>query len=246
MLNDEEANEFIGASDFVWHQIFHLSENVATPGANDIEWLVDRVGLPRELKGATVLDVGTTNGGAAFIAEQRGADRVVAVDIYGPDRFGFNRIKQAIGASAEFVQSSIYELPAVLENEQFDEVLFLGVLYHLRHPLLALDSLRALTRGRLYVETAIYGERSDPPTTQFFRRDELAGDSSNWFVPTISCLVDWVESSGFVVDRVEHWPVDQPTRACVAAHPASGPPEFIQLSYEVPIKVVPESAVSQR
>jgi tRNA (mo5U34)-methyltransferase len=132
-------------------------------------------------------------------------------------------------------------LPQILGNEQFDEVLFLGVLYHLRHPLLALDSLRRLTRKHLYLETAVWGSTTDPPMARYFRRDELAGDSSNWFAPTLSCLVDWVESSGFVVDRVEHWPEDHPIRACVAAHPTTDQPEYIDLSYEVPLTVVPES-----
>jgi tRNA (mo5U34)-methyltransferase len=241
LLGDDQAKAFVAGSDFIWHQTFHLSENVVAPGANDIEWLADQVGLPSRLDGATVVDIGTTNGGAAFIAEQRGAERVVAVDIYGPDRFGFDRLKTALGASVEFVQGTIYELPELLGNEKFDEVLFLGVLYHLRHPLLALDSLRRLTRQHLYVETAVFGSPSDPPMARYFRRDELAGDSSNWFAPNVSCLVDWVESSGFVVDRVAYWPEDRPERACVAAHPTTERPEYIDLSYEVPLTVVPKS-----
>jgi hypothetical protein len=75
---------------------------------------------------------------------------------------------------------------------------------------------------------------------RYFRRDELSGDSSNWFAPNVSCLVDWVESSGFVVDRVAYWPEDHPERACVAAHPTREEPEYIDLSYEVPLNVVPK------
>jgi tRNA (mo5U34)-methyltransferase len=238
MLSDEQADRVVRAADFVWHQRFPLSDNVVTPGANNIEWLVNRVGLSADLEGASVLDIGTTNGGAAFIAEQRGAAPVVAVDIYGPDHFGFAKIKEALGSRAEFVQGTVYQLPEVLRGRQFDEVLFLGVLYHLRHPLLALDALRRLTGRTLYLETAVTGLPSDPPVARFFRRDELAGDSSNWFAPTIDCLVDWVESSGFVVDQVDHWPDDRPTRASVRAHPSNDPPEFVRLSYEVPLRVV--------
>ncbi len=123
---------------------------------------------------------------------------------------------------------------------------FLGVLYHLRHPLLALDSLRRLTRGNLYVETAVSGSPTEEPTARFFRRNELGGDGTNWFAPTITCLVDWVESSGFVVDRVDHWPSDRPAREYVAAHPAGGPPEFQQLSYEVPLTVTASPLLSER
>jgi tRNA (mo5U34)-methyltransferase len=241
LLSDDEAKALVANSDIIWHQTFHLSENVVAPGANDIEWLLDQVGLPAKLNDATVIDIGTTNGGAAFMAERRGATRVVAVDIYGPDRFGFDRLNAALGAGVDFIQGTIYELPQILGDEQFDEVLFLGVLYHLRHPLLALDSLRRLTRRHLYVETAIWGDPSDPPMARYFRRDELAGDSSNWFAPNLSCLVDWMESSGFVVDRVQYWPEGQPTRACVAAHPTTEQPEYINLSYEVPLTVLPGS-----
>ena len=241
LLSDDEAAALVAQSDIIWHQTFHLSENIVAPGANDIEWLLNQAGLPQDLTGATVIDIGTTNGGAAFIANRRGAERVVAVDIYPPDRFGFDRLNAALGASADFMQGTIYQLPEMLGDEKFDEVLFLGVLYHLRHPLLALDSLRRLTRHHLYVETAICGDPSDPPMARYFRRDELAGDSSNWFAPNLTCLIDWVESSGFVVDRVEYWPKDQPTRACVAAHPTAEQPEYIDLSYEFPLTVVAES-----
>ena len=175
------------------------------------------------------------------IAQRRGAERVVAVDIYPPDRFGFNRLNVAFGAGVDFLQGTIYQLPQMLGDEQFDEVLFLGVLNHLRHPLLALDSLRRATRQHLYVETATWGDPSDPPMARYFRREELAGDSSNLFAPNLSCLVDWVESSGFHVDRVQYWPQDQPTRGCIVAHPTTGQPEFIDLSYEVPLIVVQES-----
>ena len=152
-----------------------------------------------------------------------GPTRVVAVDIYDPDNFGFDTLRAAVGSRAEFVKGTIYELPEAL-NEQFDEVFFLGVLYHLRHPLLALDSLRRLTRGNLYVETPSRGPQTEEPRARFFRRDELGGDGSNWFAPTISCLVDWVESSGFVVDRVDHWPSDQPARAFAGCPSSRGPP----------------------
>ncbi len=208
-----------------------------TPGVNDIEWLLDEVGFPASLDGASVLDIGTTNGGAAFIAEMRGAKRVVAVDIYDTDRFGFDEIRTALGSHVDFVKGSVYQLPELLD-EQFDVVLFLGVLYHLRHPLLAIDSLRRLTHGALYLETAVSGEPADPPRADFYRRDELNADGSNWFAPTISCLINWVESSGFEVPGgASHWPSQHPERACLAAQPLEGEPEYIQISTEAPVLV---------
>lgn len=238
MLEDAAAEQLIADSKFFWHQSFHLSKHVLTPGAADIEWLLQQVGLPPTLTGKSLLDIGTTNGGAAFIAERCGAQKVVAVDIYDADAYGFETLRSAVGSRVEFVKASVYELPQLL-NERFDEVLFLGVLYHLRHPLLALDALRQLTRGHLYIETAISVSATNESSARFLRRDELAGDGANWFAPTVNCLVDWVESSGFIVDRFDQWPEDRPERAFVVAHPAEGPPEFEAISYEVPLMVSP-------
>ena len=111
MISDSEASEFIDHSDFVWHQRFYLSQNVATPGVNDIEWLWSTLGIPESLNTASVLDIGTSNGGVAFMAERRGAKRVVAVDVVGPDHFGFERIRRALDSKVEFVKAPIYELP---------------------------------------------------------------------------------------------------------------------------------------
>ena len=97
---------------------------------------------------------GTSNGGAAFELERRGAERVVAVDIYPESWFGFDAVKKLLGSRVQYVEASVYELGALLRQE-FDIVLFWGVLYHLRHPLLALDNIRALLRGTAFLETAV-------------------------------------------------------------------------------------------
>jgi len=231
------AERLSSDTSIVWHQRFQLAETVWSPGAHDIEELVDRLKLPTRLDGLTVLDVGTCNGGAAFIAERRGAKRVVGVDIYPPSRFGFDRIREGLGSSAEFVQASIYDLPRILD-EQFDVVLFLGVLYHLRHPLLAVDSLRKLVRGTVYVETAVCGSRSAAAYSEFYAT-ELLGDGSNWFVPSMSCLSDWFTSSGFTADRMEAWPEPNPSRALLVGRPTIE--AYRSLSYEVPLSVIAEA-----
>ena len=166
-LTPELARELAARTDFVWHQRFELAGGVYTPGASDIPWLMNKAAVPERLDGATVLDIGTTNGGAAFECERRGARRVVAVDIADENWFGFATLKRALGSSVEHVQASIYELPEVL-GEQFDVVLFWGVLYHLRHPLLALDNVRRLARGTVSIETAVsdheLGDARDLPS----------------------------------------------------------------------------------
>jgi tRNA (mo5U34)-methyltransferase len=230
-----EAAAFLREADFVWHQRFELAAGVRTPGVNDVEWLLAKAGLPADLRGKSVLDVGTTNGGVAFELERRGAARVVAVDLYPPTTYGFERIAALLQSRTEFVRASVYELGSVLD-ETFDIVVFWGVLYHLRHPLLALDELRRLVRGELSIETAIadaeVGALSRMPLVRFYRRDELAGDSSSWCAPTAAALLDWCGSAGLDARLLAVWPRNAPARCLARAVPTPGDPEFLHHSYE--------------
>jgi tRNA (mo5U34)-methyltransferase len=231
-----DANEFIKGSTFIWHQRFKL-DDVYTPGVNDVEWLWRCARLPEDLSGKRVLDIGTSNGGVAFEAERRGARQVVAVDIYPSHWFGFSDIRAYLGSDVEFLQANVYGLPAVLD-ERFDLVFFFGVLYHLRHPLLALDALRALTQGHLFVETQIAPDLgSKPGLVRFHRGDTLFADGSNWFEPAVDTLLDWCFSSGFQAKVVASWPDDAPTRCMLRAAPTDGDPEYFRLSYERPLRV---------
>ena len=211
-----------------------------TPGGNDIAWLLDTAAVPTDLTGLTALDVGTTNGGAAFELERRGAERVVALDITPPDHYGFDVLSEFVGSSVEYVRASVYEAARVL-GEEFDVILFLGVLYHLRHPLLALDNLVELLRGDLYLETAV-ADRSlgravrRLPLARFYRGAELDGDSSNWFTPTVEALLEWCASSGLDPELVRAWPRRRPRRAAVQARRAGGRPEYRGISYELPVR----------
>ena len=69
----------------------------------------------------------------------------------------------------------------------------------------------------------------------FYRRDELGGDPSNWFVPDMECLRDWLISSGFRPERSDSWPDSKPSRGLYVCSPTEGPPEYVELSYEVPL-----------
>jgi tRNA (mo5U34)-methyltransferase len=246
-LADDTALALANSPDIIWHQRFPLSASVDGPGVNDIARLVGLLDTPEDLSGLSVLDIGTTNGGAAFLAEARGAARVVAVDIYPPDRFGFGSLARALRSKAEFVRASIYELPEVLD-ERFDVVYFYGVLYHLRHPLLAIDSLYRLCRGVLGVETAICPPIARAAHAEFYP-EELLNDSSNWFIPSLSCARDWFSSSGFTVESASSWPEDSPGRAFLQCRPVPTA-AYESNSYEVPLRVVtgetPQNAGTRR
>jgi tRNA (mo5U34)-methyltransferase len=236
----EAAAAFIEQADFVWHQRFELAPGVWTPGVSDIPWLCRSAGLPDDLSGLSVLDVGTTNAGTAFELDRRGAERVVALDLFDPGWFGVRALTEFLGSRVEYVQTSVYEL-ADRFPEAFDVVVFWGVLYHLRHPLLALDNLRAVTRGEVSLETAVCDgelppEQRDRSLARFYRRGELADDPSNWFAPTTVALEEWCGSCGFDVDRLDAWPESGPARAMLRLRPTAGAAEYEQLSYERPLR----------
>lgn len=234
-ISPAAARELAGRTDFLWHQRFELCPGIFTPGVSDVDLLLDRAGIPLDLSGASVLDIGTTNGGTAFALERRGASEVIAIDIYDPDRFGFDVIREALGSRAEFRRMNVYELSGRM-HQHFDIVIFWGVLYHLRHPLLALDNVRSVTSGCAYIETAVCdhetGQCGEVPVARFYRNDELAGDGSNWFAPNVRALLDWCRSCGLEPETVESWPSELPNRAIVSASVTPGAPEYQSMSYE--------------
>jgi len=235
----EEARAFLKSTDFIWHQRFELAPGVFSPGVSDVVGHVTGAGLP-SVRGKSILDIGTCNGGVLFELERMGASRLVGVDIYDQEWFGFAALRSYFGSEAEFVQTSVYGLDSAL-GERFDIVFLFGVLYHLRHPLLALDAVRAVTREYAVVETAICDWEMAPSLAQerialFYRGNELNDDHTNWFVPTRLTLIDWCESSGFsVVHSVDG---AERNRAIVGMTPTAGDPEYYENTYERRLEVL--------
>lgn len=241
----EDARAFLAGTGFIWHQRFELVPGVETPGIHPIDFLFDRGGVPKQLVGKCVLDIGTANGGAAFLMERWGADRVVAVDIYPPDRFGFDRLSEFLGSKVEYLQGSVYDLSRLVGGETFDYVLFWGVLYHLRHPLLALDEVRSVLApgGIVDVETAVSDDELEPHSelsaARFFQHGELFDDPSNWFAPTVACLKAWCASAGLEPEQTEVWGEGPGQRCLLVARRTADDPEFARISYEVPLRAEP-------
>jgi hypothetical protein len=76
----------------------------------------------------------------------------------------------------------------------------------------------------------------DSKVARFYRRDELSGDGSNWFSPTVATLEDWCGSTGFDVQRMGAWPERRPERAMLELRPTQGPAEYEKISYERPLR----------
>lgn len=188
-----------------------------------------------DVAGKTVLDIGCNAGFHAIEMKRRGAARVVGMD--HDDRY-LDQARLAAelsGVEIELRKLSVYDVGAL--GERFDVVLFMGVLYHLRHPLLALDLIRehaaddwlvyqSLQRGswreepvpadRDFTEADLFDVPAYPKL--HFIEHRYAGDPTNWWAPNAACSAAMLRSAGFrVVDRPE-----TEVFICRAAEPAWG------------------------
>jgi tRNA (mo5U34)-methyltransferase len=189
-----------------WYHSFELPDGTRFEGCNSIEILRERWSrfpLPASLEGKRVLDVGAWDGWFTFEAERRGAS-VTAMDCV--EIPNFRRVHRALGSKAGYRILDFYDLPSAGLGS-FDYVFFLGVLYHLKHPLLALEIVCALATDTAIVESFVTdGEtwrehRNDVPTMEFYETDELGNQLDNWIGPTVGCLMAMCRAAGFA--RVE-------------------------------------------
>jgi tRNA (mo5U34)-methyltransferase len=185
-----------------WYHTIDLGEGVVTNGADDTPLRLARLDLPASFAGLTVLDIAAWDGFFSFEAERRGASRVVAADYYswhGPGwgtKAGFELAREALGSRVEDVDVDVMELsPDRLGT--FDVVFFLGVLYHLRHPLLALEKVAAVTRGLLILETVVDMVGVGRPAAAFYPDRELNGDPTNWWGPNPAAVHGMLRTAGF-------------------------------------------------
>jgi tRNA (mo5U34)-methyltransferase len=175
--------------------------------------------LPADLSGKSVLDIGCNAGFYSIEMKRRGAERVLGID--SDERY----LAQAQLASEtlgfediEFAKLDVYDVGAI--GERFDLVIFMGVLYHLRHPLLALDLIREHVAGdMLLFQSMQRGSKNVLPLEHDyeFKESELffesgypklhfvencySGDWTNWWVPNRACTEAMLRSAGFVIDR---------------------------------------------
>jgi tRNA (mo5U34)-methyltransferase len=189
-----------------WYHTIDLGGGVVTRGIDDTPHRLARVHLPDSLAGLSVLDIGAWDGFFSFECERRGAARVVAADYYSwhgggwGTKAGFNLARQALGSRVEDVDIDVMDLSSERVGV-FDVVLFLGVLYHLRHPFLALERIAPLARQQLIVETVVDMVGVGRPAMAFYPSRELNDDPTNWWGPNIPAMRGMLETVGF--DRVE-------------------------------------------
>lgn len=203
-----------------WVHRIELGDGYRTPGEWNTDWVLNSLSLP-DLEGKTVLDVGAWDGFYSFEAERRGAKRVLATDHFcwsGPGwgtRAGFDLAHEIRGSKVEALDVDVLELGP--ENAGVhDVVLFLGVLYHLRNPLLALEHIASVTGEVAIVETLIDATHTRRPTLTFYGGrskpfrlyDHYRHDTSTWFAPNEAAVRTMLEDVGFrkVVRVGPTWP----------------------------------------
>jgi tRNA (mo5U34)-methyltransferase len=190
-----------------WYHTIDLGSGIVTPGADDTPQRLARLSLPQSLEGLTVLDIGAWDGFFSFECERRGAARVVAADYYSwrgggwGSKAGFELAREALGSRVEDVDIDVMDLTPDRIGT-FDLVLFLGVLYHLHHPFLALEKVAAVTRGTVIVETVVDMVGLARPAMAFYPGSELNGDPTNWWGPNPAAVVGMLETVGFHESRL--------------------------------------------
>ena len=123
----------------------------------------------------------------------------------GTDRAGGRRRdsswrEQALGSKVEDLDIDVMDLSPERVG-QFDVVFFLGVLYHLRHPLLALERIASVTRQRLFLETVVDMVGIRRPAMAFYPGRELNNDPTNWWAPNVPALHAMLRDVGFTEVR---------------------------------------------
>jgi len=181
------------------------------------KWAKFSQAIPTDLRGRTVLDIGCNAGFYSIEMKRRGASRVVGIDsdegYLAQARFA----AEVCQVDIDLRQLSVFEVGRL--EERFDIVLFMGVLYHLRHPLLALDLIhehvahdmlvfQSMLRGtaavpRLeddypFAETKIFDDPGYPKL--HFVEGCYAGDPTNWWIPNQACVMAMLRSAGFTIE----------------------------------------------
>jgi tRNA (mo5U34)-methyltransferase len=224
-IDKEKLLEKIRAIPYWYHKIA-LPHGIVTPGWAPINPAAYRI--PDNLTGKRILDIGAWDGYWTFEALKRGAKEVVAIDDFS-DYLGelepgyrtvwesFDLCRSALGHSEDTckrIEMSVYNISEDTLG-LFDTIFFFGTLYHLRHPLLALDKISAVCKHDIYIESAIlddyspysggigHGYSGQQMVMEFYPGKQYGGNETNWWVPTLYCLMSMAHAADFLT--VEGW-----------------------------------------
>jgi tRNA (mo5U34)-methyltransferase len=197
--------EHQAAAERYWFQKVELFPGSFSPGWDDPEAnKLPYFGLPEDLTGLRVLDIGCAEGFFSFEAERRGAREVIGIDSFSDSVRRFNIVKEARQSNATAFLMNVYDLePRRLGT--FDLVLFYGVFYHLKHPQYALERIRSVCSGTLLFQTHTFEDPAvkDIPCARFYPHGMLSGLKGEHYDPTVfwlfnqTCCVAMLDHVGF-------------------------------------------------
>lgn len=175
--------------------------------------------VPKELTGKTVLDIGCNAGFYSIEMKLRGASRVLGIDHDGDYLKQARFATEVLGLDISFNLMSVYEVGQL--RERFDVVLFMGVFYHLRYPLLALDLVRRhVAKDWFIFQSMLRGSRTVPEVAEDYPFSERAvfdkpgfpkmhfiehrysEDPTNWWIPNRACAEAVLRSAGFHIESM--------------------------------------------
>jgi tRNA (mo5U34)-methyltransferase len=201
----DENSHFARAAEHDWFHSIDFGNGRSVKGQRPLSILQQEAELvfKHGVLGNTVLDIGAWDGFFSFEAKRRGASRVLATDHHAwvseTGRFsqtGFHLARQILKVDVEDRHLDLPELrPDTVGS--FDTVLFLGVFYHLKNPLLALESIFPLVKQTLVLETHLDALDVDRPAMIFYPGDTLNKDTSNWWGPNPECVKAMLMECGF-------------------------------------------------
>jgi tRNA (mo5U34)-methyltransferase len=205
-------------------------------------WETIRTCIPEDLRGKSLLDVGCNAGFYAFEAKRRGAARVLGVDGQRQHVRQALFVRNVLDLDVEFRRMNVYELNR-RSIGQFDITLALGLIYHLKHPILALENLFEVTKELLVIETAIMPPERTPvsflhPLGETMMKlhplayvENPAGAKEqvyNWFLPGVETMKALLSNTGFDEIDVVEVKNERAVLACRKRNGASGVSDFLR------------------
>lgn len=199
-MNMENLKEEI--SKIRWWHTIDLGNGLIAPGVDDSLARLKKLGISQDLRGTTVLDIGAWDGFFSFEAERRGASRVLATDSFcwggkgWGTKEGFELARKVLTSKVQDMEIDVLDISPE-KIGVFDLVLFLGVLYHMRHPLLALERVFSVTGRQLILETHVDMIGYRRPGMAFYPGVELKKDNTNWWGPNPAAVEAMLKTVGF-------------------------------------------------
>jgi tRNA (mo5U34)-methyltransferase len=198
-----------------WFHSIDLGGEVTSGSAKSLVVIEEesKVIFRHGVEGKSVIDIGAWDGAFSFEAERRGARDVLATDHFAWSSQGwgskaaFDYARLKLGSKVRSLDIDVPDLTIEAVGGQFDIVLFLGVLYHVKDPQRCIEQVAKLAKEMLIVETVTSLNEYDYPVMRFFPDGSMGGDVSNYWAPNTICLDRMLRTCGFKSVEVAISPV---------------------------------------